>query len=242
MPRDVLLQLTGKNSEGNVIAIPIDAENLGVAVGVTELAVDVDGGGTGAITAAAARTNLPIGDLTAVTTPAATDVFESVQGAVSKKQTRAQIHALESGEHLVLPQVDEVATPTLAFGDGDSGFYESADDVISVAVLGVEEIAFDSDGIRAADAAGGQLLNEAATATNPTLVSNRADIDTGVGWRAANIGVLVGGALNCIEFANVGAAAAVGFYGTGAIVLQTGVAVTAGGVHAALVNLGLITA
>ena len=34
----------------------------------------------------------------------------------------------------------------------------------------------------------------------------------------------------------------VGFYGTTPIALQTGVAVTAGGVHAALVALGLITA
>lgn len=34
----------------------------------------------------------------------------------------------------------------------------------------------------------------------------------------------------------------VGFYGTAPIALQTGVAVTAGGVHAALVALGLITA
>jgi hypothetical protein len=34
----------------------------------------------------------------------------------------------------------------------------------------------------------------------------------------------------------------VGFYGTTPIALQTGVAVTAGGVHAAMVALGLITA
>lgn len=34
----------------------------------------------------------------------------------------------------------------------------------------------------------------------------------------------------------------IGFYGTAPIVQQTGVAVTAGGIHAALVNLGLITA
>lgn len=33
-----------------------------------------------------------------------------------------------------------------------------------------------------------------------------------------------------------------GFYGASPVALQTGVAVTAGGIHAALVNLGLITA
>jgi len=36
--------------------------------------------------------------------------------------------------------------------------------------------------------------------------------------------------------------ASVGFYGTTPIALQTGVAVTAAGIHAALVALGLITA
>jgi len=32
------------------------------------------------------------------------------------------------------------------------------------------------------DSAGPTILNEAATATNPTLIPNRADPDTGVGW------------------------------------------------------------
>ena len=34
----------------------------------------------------------------------------------------------------------------------------------------------------AANAAGPAILNEAATTTNPTLVPNKADIDTGLGW------------------------------------------------------------
>jgi hypothetical protein len=38
----------------------------------------------------------------------------------------------------------------------------------------------------ALNAAGPGFLNEAATATNPTLVPNRADLDTGIGWGTTN--------------------------------------------------------
>ena len=37
-----------------------------------------------------------------------------------------------------------------------------------------------------ANAAGPAILNEAATATNPTLIPNKAEVDTGYGWAAAD--------------------------------------------------------
>ena len=44
------------------------------------------------------------------------------------------------------------------------------------------------------DAAGPGFLQEAATATNPTLVPNRADLDTGIGWASANnLSLITGG-------------------------------------------------
>jgi len=87
-------------------------------------------------------------NLVAVVTPAATDEFDCRQAATSRnrKQTRGQLHTLLSGEHLTLPQVDEVATPTLAFGDGDSGWYEDADDNINLSIAGVEQQSFGPDG------------------------------------------------------------------------------------------------
>jgi len=87
-------------------------------------------------------------NLVAVVTPAATDEFDCRQAATSRnrKQTRGQLHTLLSGEHFTLPQVDEVATPTLAFGDGDSGFYEDADDNINLSIAGVEQASFGPDG------------------------------------------------------------------------------------------------
>jgi hypothetical protein len=50
--------------------------------------------------------------------------------------------------------------------------------------------------IAVSDAAGPVIQNEAATATNPTLVPNNADPDTGIGWVSANALSLIGGGTN----------------------------------------------
>ena len=52
--------------------------------------------------------------------------------------------------------------------------------------LGVAKDVFFGGDLTATNAAGPTVLNEAATATNPTLVPNRADPDTGVGWGTTN--------------------------------------------------------
>ncbi|ANS02950.1 putative endosialidase [uncultured Mediterranean phage uvDeep-CGR0-AD1-C123] len=70
---------------------------------------------------------------------------------------------------------------------------ESADDLMLVgaaglSVAGATAVAglSHSGDITGTDAAGPGILNEAATSTNPTVVPNRADPDTGVGWGATN--------------------------------------------------------
>lgn len=136
-----------------------------------------------------------ISELPAVTTPAATDELPVNQGGTTRKVTRQQMHALESGEHLSLPQDNDPTTPTLRFGDLDTGLYEVADDQIGVAVATALCWILLATQFAAADAAGPALQNEAATATNPTLLPNKADADTGVGWNAAdNLSLVAGGA------------------------------------------------
>ena len=44
------------------------------------------------------------------------------------------------------------------------------------------------------NAAGGAILNEAATTTNPTLVPNRAENTTGIGWNTGEVHIAIGGA------------------------------------------------
>lgn len=54
--------------------------------------------------------------------------------------------------------------------------------------------------IAADNAAGPIILNEAAAATNPTLVPNRSDIDTGIGWVTDDNLALVSGGTEAIRF------------------------------------------
>lgn len=101
--------------------------------------------------------------------------------------------------------IGAAATPSLAFGDGDSGFYEDADDSISVSVGGVKSFDIISTFmIRAAGSTGAALLNEASTATNPTVLPARNDADTGIGANAADQLSLIAGALEMLRAVETG--------------------------------------
>lgn len=134
-----------------------------------------------------------ISALPAVVTPAPTDESPVNQGGVTKKVTRAQTHALESGEHLVLPQVSEVATPTLAFGDGDSGFFEPIDDNIQVSLVGIARFFYELDAYNAVAGTGPAMINVAAGAAVASFVPRRSDGDTGIGSAGGDILTLVAG-------------------------------------------------
>lgn len=140
-----------------------------------------------------------ISELTAVATPAASDEFAVNQGGTTKKVTRQQTHTLEVGEQLTIPLDDDPTSPPVAFGDGDSGLYEPADDEIRLAIATVFAWAWLAGSFQAADAAGPAMMNEAASATNPTLVPNKADPDTGLGAQAADALSLVAGALEAVR-------------------------------------------
>ena len=56
-----------------------------------------------------------------------------------------------------------------------------------VGIDGTEGWRHSTSSLTAPNAAGPALMNEAASSTNPTLVPNKADLDTGVGWASANV-------------------------------------------------------
>lgn len=141
---------------------------------------------------------------------------------------------------LVVPLQNNAVSPSIAFGDGDSGFYEPADDTLRVTIAGVDQFSIVTARFSAIN--GAAILNEVTSATNPVLVPLFTDINTGIGTGGTDQLSLIAGGLDCINIAETAAARQVGFYVTAPISLQTGVAVTAAGIHAALVNLGLITA
>jgi len=89
--------------------------------------------------------------------------------------------------------------PSLAFGDGDTGIFENGDDNLAITIAGTREMSFDSTGLSAKNAAGPAMLNEAATSTNPTLIPNRADEDTGIGWFGADGVSLISGGVEAIR-------------------------------------------
>jgi hypothetical protein len=65
------------------------------------------------------------------------------------------------------------------------------------------DVVVDSSGnLQMANAAGPSLLQEAATSTNPTIIPNKADPDTGMGWVSANVGALIAGGTKNISWDN----------------------------------------
>jgi hypothetical protein len=59
--------------------------------------------------------------------------------------------------------------------------------------------------ITGANAAGPAFVNEAATDTNPTLIPNRAELDTGIGWAGADALTLVTGGAERMRINSTGA-------------------------------------
>ncbi|MHC4312619.1 MAG: LamG domain-containing protein [Planctomycetota bacterium] len=106
---------------------------------------------------------------------------------------------VEIDNHLLLPQVNEPATPTLAFGDGDSGFFEQSDDVIYLSLGTVGRYRFDGSNITTVSANRFSLRHEVPSSTNPVFVPNSSDLDTGVGWNAADELSLVAGGVEGIR-------------------------------------------
>ncbi len=95
--------------------------------------------------------------------------------------------------------VDEAATgtnPTLIPNQAelDTGIGWAASDTLSFIMGGAQGFLMSTVGFTAQNATGPRVMNEAATATNPTLLPNKSDADTGVGWNAADeLSLVIGG-------------------------------------------------
>lgn len=99
-----------------------------------------------------------------------------------------------AAEHLVLPLHDDAATPTLAFGDGDSGIYETSDDILRMAINGTDGIEFATSYFYATGEADGPCVKySSTTATDPVFVTY-SDQDTGIGRAGVDQLSLIAGA------------------------------------------------
>ena len=178
--------------------------------------------------------------LSLIATPGPTDVFGTRRVAATRDErtTRAQLHTLQSGEVITL-DAGSAAAPSV--GWINTGFYEVVDDTIGVSIGGVGRWSIAGDNFTSTTTSGARLARSGVSDTVPGHTFN-GDADLGMGRRTTDIGVLIAGALNVMEFGEAGSAALMGFFGTAAVAKPTGVAVTDAGIHAALVTLGLIAA
>jgi hypothetical protein len=114
--------------------------------------------------------------------------------------------SINNPRRITLPQVDESTTPTLAFGDGDSGFYETLDDIIRLALNGTAILQFAPTYFGYASGQGG-FMNEVPSATNPVFVPSwSSDDDTGIGSAGADILSLIAGGVEGIRITEVAGA------------------------------------
>ncbi len=137
-----------------------------------------------------------------VTTPANITAKMSAPGAIggtTPADATFNDVILSAAKHLLLPLHNDAVTPTFGFGDGDSGFYEGADDDISIAVSGARKYLIRAAYILGSDTNSFILSNETVSATNPTLSPRGSDQDTGVASAAADQLSLVAGGVEGIR-------------------------------------------
>jgi len=99
---------------------------------------------------------------------------------------------------ILVPLKNDAAAPTIAFGDGDTGFYESSDDNLRIAVAGVSHWFIGTGSMGGANTGDGQIMDEVASATNPSHTFG-GDQDTGLGRAAANQLSLIAGAVEVMR-------------------------------------------
>lgn len=199
-----------------------------------------------AISATAGSTTIPVirpnsssgGDIDTGIGSGGLDEWSAISGGVEVTRFVEAAGVVQ----FIVPLQNNAAFPSIAFGIDNTGIYQSSAGTLNIAIAGVNNWRFTSTNFGSGASGGARLLRTGVSDILPSVTPNSDDSNTGMGWRATDIGVLIAGAQNCMEFGESGGAPLIAFYGTAAIALQTGVAVTAAAIHAALVNLNLITA
>lgn len=97
--------------------------------------------------------------------------------------------------HLIVPSNNDDVTPTLAFGNGDSGFYEYTDDQIFISMRQNDRWRFTSTTMGASASGRAQMTWDGATNTVPTLLPSGSDVDTGIGGSTSSdqLSLIAGG-------------------------------------------------
>ena len=108
------------------------------------------------------------------------------------RDQKATLDAIVAGGLKALP-AGSAAAPTIAFGDGDSGIYEVADDQLGISLAGTVRFFVASPFLAGASTTAGGIVDEAVSVTNPTLIIARNDLDTGIGGSTDRVSLIAGG-------------------------------------------------
>lgn len=99
---------------------------------------------------------------------------------------------------LLLPQVNDAAAPTLAFGNGNTGLFESSDDNLRVAIAGLAQIVFTSTSISGTSTNNAEMLHSRGLSFTVPAYSWIGDVTTGVCHGAVGtISLTAGAAESC---------------------------------------------
>lgn len=97
--------------------------------------------------------------------------------------------------------VGSATAPSMLFqGDPDTGFYWISANAFGVTQGGTGTFQWTAEGFKSALSGGPLLVNEAATATNPTVIPREQDATTGMGSAGAGIVTIVTGGTEAVRF------------------------------------------
>ena len=101
---------------------------------------------------------------------------------------------LKIRSRLILPQLNDAANPSLAFGDGNSGFYESADNSLKVSIAGINVWQMNAVYLGGGVTLRPCIRNVDCSDTIPNINCDILDTDTGIGNVAADqLSLIAGG-------------------------------------------------
>ena len=170
-----------------------DTIDVGAALNVGTIALTEDSGDVTLV-------NLPVSGA------AADGTSESYSFAIDSEQILT-VKSLADGtggidtKQILLATTDfgTTAAPSIAFGDGDTGFYESEDDTLLASVGGNPRLRLTSTYLDLYNAQGATLLYGNPSGTVPVLLPEGNDPNTGIGHVAADNLSLIAGALESLR-------------------------------------------
>ncbi len=119
-------------------------------------------------------------------------LFGNSSGGYAHTET-SEMQWNDADKQLILGMYNTPLKPALAFGDGDTGFYQKADNTIRVSIAGNARWKFYS-AFFSGNSEGGYITALAATGILPAMGPNLDDDDTGVGSAAADqLSLIAGG-------------------------------------------------